>query len=71
MYRHKVTLALFSVTIISSRFAFGQSQPAGGPWQWTDARPFHLVAEVKASSEDAWWPASRVMDGDTSEPAGL
>ncbi|HIE53177.1 MAG TPA: hypothetical protein EYP85_15605 [Armatimonadetes bacterium] len=40
------------------------------PWQWTEEWPFRDL-QVRVSSEDPQWPASRIIDGDTSEPAGL
>ena len=40
-------------------------------WRWTARCPFRELAATASSEQADRWPASKAIDGDTSEPTGL
>ena len=40
-------------------------------WQWTIDYPFRELTVAASSEQEDQWPASKAIDGDTSEPEGI
>ena len=40
-------------------------------WQWTIDCPFRELTVAASSEQEDQWPASKAIDGDTSEPDGI